>query len=124
VTQAIVHSGGNDRSAGTLELTLAVRAEGAALMEVAQGTGTAGGTLTPLENPVHLTKGRGVLHAAWELPRCVDLLPAGLPRFAVNLVGLDGTGGERRPYVMSITGDDLRVALGRVCGGTVTGLVS
>jgi len=124
VTQAIVHNGGNDRSAGTLELTLAVRAEGAALMEVAQGTGTAGGTLTPLESPVHLTQGRGVLHAAWELPRCANLLAAGLPRFSVNLVGLDRNGGERRPYVMAITGDDLRVALGRVCGGTLTGLVS
>jgi len=124
VTQAIVHSGGSDRSAGTLELTLAVRAEGAALMEVAQGTSTAGGTLTPLENPVHLTRGRGVLHAAWELPRCADLLSAGLPRFSVNLVSLDGTGGERRPYVMPIAGDDLRVALGRVCGAPLTGLVS
>ena len=124
VTQAIVHNGGDDRSAGTLELTLAVRAEGAALMEVAQGLGTAGGRLTPLENPVHLVNGRGVLHAAWELPRCVDLLAAGLPRFSVNLVGLDSTGDERRPYVMPITGDDLRVALARVCGAPLTGIVS
>jgi hypothetical protein len=123
VTQAIVHTGGTDRSAGTLELTLAVRAEDAALMEVAQGGSTAAGTLTPLENPVHLTRGRGELHAAWELPRCVDLLSAGLPHFSVNLVGNDGNGGAPRPYVMSITGDELRVAIGRVCGGPLTGLV-
>jgi hypothetical protein len=124
VTQAIVHSGGTDTSAGMLELTLAIRAEGAFLMEVAQGRDTAGGTLNPLENPVHLADGRGVLHASWELPRCTDLLAAGLPRFSVNLVGPDEDGGEQRPYVMTITGDELRVALERVCGLPLSSLVS
>jgi hypothetical protein len=41
----------------------------------------------------------------------------------VNLVSPDDTGGERRPYVMTITGDELRVAVERVCGAGLTSLV-
>jgi hypothetical protein len=121
VTQAIVHSGGSDTTAGTLELTLVVHAQDADLIEVDQGLRATGGTLTPLESPIHLTGGTGVLTAAWELPRCVDLLGSGLPRFSVNLVRLDAT-ADRRPYSMAIRGEALDDALRRVCGTTVDGL--
>lgn len=122
VTQAIVHSGGSDSTAGTLELTLVVRAEDAALVEVGSGIATAGGTLTPFDSPVHLTRGSGVLHAGWELPRCSDLLASGLPRFSVNLVSLDAA-SERRPYSLALDGEALQDSLRRVCGATAEGLV-
>jgi len=123
VTQAIVHNGGSDSSAGTLELTLRVSGDGAALMEVDQGTGTAGGQLAAFDTPVHLDHGVGTLHAAWTLPRCADLIAAGVPRFSVNLVNPDESGGLRRPYLMAIGGDELKVALSRVCGPAVSSLV-
>jgi hypothetical protein len=122
VTQAITHSGGSDSTAGTLELTLVVRAKDAALVEVNSGLATAGGTLTPFDSPVHLTRGVGVLHASWELPRCADLLASGVPRFSVNLVTLEGA-SERRPYSMALGGEALQDALRRMCGATVDGLV-
>jgi len=123
VTQAIVHNGGSDSSAGVLELTLAVHGDGAALMEVDQGTDTAGGQLSALDTPVHLDHGAGTLHAAWTLPRCTDLIAAGVPRFSVNLVTFDASGGERRPYLVAMAGDELKVALTRVCGPAVSSLV-
>ena len=123
VTQAIVHEGGNDTSAGTLELTLRVRADGASIMEVAQGGSRAGGLLKPAYNPVHLVDGVGVLQASWELPLCSDLVPAGVPEFAVNVFGVDSKDGEGRPYLMPLSGDELRVALVRVCGAEADGVV-
>ena len=123
VREAIVHHGGSDSSAGTLQLTLRVSSRGAALVEVDQGTDTAGGQLSTLDAPVHLDHGLGTLHAAWTLPRCTDLIAAGVPRFSVNLVSPDESGGRRRPYLMSIGGDELTVALSRVCGAAVSSLV-
>ena len=79
VTQAIVHNGGSETSAGTLELTLRVRADGDGIMEVAQGGSRAGGILKPTFNPVHIVDGVGELQASWELPLCSDLVPAGVP---------------------------------------------
>jgi hypothetical protein len=124
VTQAVLNSGGSDTSAGTVEITLAVHGAGAALMEVDQGADTAGGRLTALDSPVHLEAGIGTLHAVWTLPRCTDLIAAGVPRFAVNLVALDQSGGERRPYLMAIGGDELRITLARLCGPAVGALIS
>jgi len=121
VTQAIVHSGSSDTTAGTLELTLLVLAKDATFVEVNSGLATAGGTLTPFDSPVHLTGGVGVLHAGWELPRCADLLASGLPRFSVNLVTLDAA-SERRPYSMALGGEALQDALRRMCGATADGL--
>jgi len=42
----------------------------------------------------------------------------------VNLLALDASGGERRPYSMPIAGEALRVALARICGPAVSVLVS
>jgi hypothetical protein len=92
-------------------------------MEVDAGGPTAGGELTPLDAPVHLDHGTGVLHATWTLPVCADLLVAGLPRFGVALVSFDANGGERRPYLMPVRGEALRVALVRLCGEAARGLV-
>ena len=124
VTQALNRAGGSASSAGTIELTLRVHGDGATLMEVDQGGATAGGSLSALESPVHLDHGTGTLHASWALPRCADLLAAGVPRFAVNLVALGASGGERRPYLMPIGGEPLRVALARACGPAVSVLVA
>ncbi len=115
VTRAIVHSGGGETTAGSLELTLVVRARDAALIEVGQGLRTAAGTLTPLASPVHLTGGTGELDATWELPKCADLLASGLPRLSVNLVRA-GSVAERRPYSLALAGAPLRDALRRMCG--------
>jgi len=122
-TQANISNGGSGSSAGTLELTLVVRGDGAALMEVDQGTDTAGGQLSAVDTPVHLDHGVGTLHAAWTLPRCTDLVAAGVPRFSVNLVSPDESGGRRRPYLMAIGGDELKFALSRLCGPAASSLV-
>jgi hypothetical protein len=122
-TAADVHSGATDTSAGTIDLTLTVHAKGAALLEVDAGGPTAGGELTPIDAPVHLDHGTGVLHATWTLPGCSDLLVAGIPRFGVALVSFDASGGERRPYLMPVRGEPLRVALVRVCGEAARTLV-
>lgn len=123
VTVADVHGGATGTTAGTVDLTLTVHAEGAALMEVDAGGPTAGGELTPLDAPVHLDHGTGVLHATWTLPVCADLLAAGVPRFGIALVSFDANGGERRPYLMPVRGEALRVALVRLCGEAARGLV-
>jgi len=124
VTRALIQAGGSASSAGTIEMIVRVHADRAALMEVDQGGATAGGSLSALESPVHLDHGSGTLHASWALPRCADLLAAGVPRFSVNLLALDASGGERRPYSMPIAGEALRVALARICGPAVSVLVS
>jgi len=123
VRQSAVATGGSDASAGTLELTIDVAAQGAAILEIDRGATTAGGRLTPIESPVPLVHGVGTLHATWVLPRCADLLAAGLPTLSVSLVTLGSPGGDRRPYLVPISGEALRDGLAEVCGDTATVLV-
>ncbi len=121
VTSADLGTGGSDGSAGTLTLTLAVRSPGAALLEVDGGGPTASGLLIPLETPVHVVRGSGVLRATWALPPCSGLLAAGIPRFGVSLVPVSG--GPRRPYALTLGGEELRIALVRACGDAARPLV-
>jgi hypothetical protein len=57
------------------------------------------------------------------MPRCADLVATGLPALSVSLVTFNDAGGERRPYVVGLTGDPLRVELRRVCGDAAAALV-
>jgi hypothetical protein len=123
VRQAAVSTGGSDTSAGTLQLTIDLAAQGAALVEIDRGATTAGGRLTALESQVRLVHGAGTLHAGWVLPRCGDLLAAGLPTLSVSLVTSGSASGERRPYLVPISGEALRDGLAEVCGDTATVLV-
>ena len=116
VTRAVLRTGGTATSAGTVDLTIVVRAVAADLLEVGAGGPEPGGLLSPLDSPVRLVDGAGVLHAVWTLPACADLPTTGPPELAVALVNLDSSGGERRPYVVALGGDALQVELRRACG--------
>ncbi len=122
VEQAIIHGGSGASSGGLVELVVRMSARDAVTIVIDSLGRTASGMVTAIDNPVQLTDGEGVLHAMWLLPRCIDLLSSGPPRLSVALVGFSDP-GVRRPYLVDLSGEALRVALARLCGETATALI-
>ena len=77
------------------------------------------GQLAALAFPVPVRDGRARLDLRWELPGCAAVLRGDRPRLTVTLVG-----EQRRPYLLPLRGDDLRLVLARLCGDEVAAVVA
>lgn len=119
LVRARVAGGTTSESAGTLTMYVDVTAPSALLVEVQALPAGPGGLVTAFESPVQVTDGVARMHLRWELPQCFDLLAAGPPQLPVRLV----TDDVRRPYLLRLRGDALRLNVDRLCGQTVASVV-
>lgn len=119
LVRARVAGGSSEESAGIITMYVDVAAPGAFLVEVQTQPPGAGGLVTPFETPTQVVDGVARLHLTWVLPQCFDLLSSGPPTLSVRLV----TDELRRPYLLRLHGDPLRLNVDRLCGRTVATVV-
>jgi hypothetical protein len=119
LVRARVAGGTSDESAGTITMYVDVAAPDAGLVEVQAQPPGAGGQVTAFETPVQVVDGTARLHLTWVLPPCFDLLSSGPPTLSVRLVADE----LRRPYLLRLHGDPLRLNVDRLCGRTVATVV-
>ncbi|MGE0818316.1 MAG: hypothetical protein AB7O74_06585 [Candidatus Nanopelagicales bacterium] len=119
IVRARVAGGTTEESAGTLTMYVDVTAPGAFLVEVQTQPPDARGLVTPFETPTQVVDGVARIHLTWVLPQCFDLLSSGAPELSVRLVADD----VRRPYLLRLHGDPLRLNVDRLCGSTVASVV-
>lgn len=119
LVRARVAGGTGESSAGTITMYVDVTAPDAFLVEVQTPPPGAGGLVTAFETPVRVVGGVARLHLTWVLPQCFDLLAAGPPTLSVRLVADD----VRRPYLLRLHGDPLRINVDRLCGSTISTVV-
>lgn len=119
LVRARVAGGTTSESAGTITMYVDVAAPQSFLVEVQALPAGPGGLVTAFESPVIVSNGVARLHLRWDLPQCFDLLAAGPPKLPVRLV----TDEVRRPYVLRLRGDALRLNVDRLCGQTVASVV-
>ena len=105
--------------AGTIDLRVTVEAEDARTLEAEAVGSLVVGQLAALAFPVPVRDGRARLDLRWELPGCAAVLRGDRPRLTVTLVG-----EQRRPYLLPLRGDDLRLVLARLCGDEVAAVVA
>ena len=108
-----------DPSAGTITMFVDITAPAAFLVEIQSLPAGPGGQVTAFESPVVVSKGVARVHLRWDLPQCFDLLASGAPRLHVRLV----TDDVRRPYLLTLHGEGLRLNVDRICGPTVASIV-
>ena len=119
LVRARVAGGSTAESAGTITMYVDIAAPSSSFVEVQSLPADEDGLVTAFESPVLVTDGVAQVHLRWDLPPCFDLLAAGPPQLPVRLV----TGEVRRPYLLTLRGDSLRLNVDRLCGRTVSTVV-
>ena len=114
VTSAIVRSGANDASAGTLDLTVAVSAPGSSYVSIASGASDAG-LLEPALNPLKLVGGRAIAAMRWRVPTCDVLRNTGLPPVQLITLGAHDPLTLHRSYLLGFESEALDIAVARLC---------
>lgn len=114
VASAIMRTGSAAGTGGTLDLQVDVDTRGSSAVQLLPST-TAAGRVTPqLQTPAsgaHL----GPTRVTWELPPCAALVDSGLPRLHVEVTARGADGPVQLPFLVPLAGDDLGVALSRLC---------
>jgi hypothetical protein len=119
VESARLRAGAQGGRAGVVDLRVAVEAEDARQLEAEAVGSLVVGTLAAARFPVPVRDGVARLDLSWQLPGCEAVLRAGRPRLTVALEG-----ASRRPYLLDLRGDDLRLVLARLCGDEVAAVVA
>jgi hypothetical protein len=122
IDQVITHAGSTADTAGTLELRVHLSAPGALVVPIDDRT-TEAGRLSPDESPAAVTDGVAVPVITWEVPPCARLARTGVPDLKVRSVVFGGDRTFERPYLLTLTGDELRVGVTRLCGDSVAARV-
>ncbi|MBI1376653.1 MAG: hypothetical protein GC157_04110 [Frankiales bacterium] len=118
VPQVIVHGGSSDAAGGTLELSVTLTVPDGFYVDVADVTSD-GGHVQPTQGHLQVTDGASRTTLTWTPPPCERLASTGVPPVSIAVAAVVGDRVVERPYLVALTGDELRVGVQRLCGDAV-----
>jgi hypothetical protein len=114
--------GASGTSAGTIEIPVRFAVPRAFALDIDDVT-TAAGRLYPAQAHVDVSGGYADATLTWEVPACLSLVDTGLPRVSVRAPTVVGDQVLSRPFRVELRGEELRIAVDRLCGGQVAAAV-